>query len=63
MEQVLWVRCPSSHPTNSVRALKETQTIDPNQEKLPTGLNLSSTTIRLLREGAMVPLYQLSEGQ
>jgi len=27
----LWARCPSCHPTNSVKALKETQSTDHNQ--------------------------------
>jgi len=30
-----WPRCPSCHPTNSVKALKETQSIDPNQVTWP----------------------------
>jgi len=29
----LWARCPSSHWTNSVKALKETQSTDPSQVK------------------------------
>jgi len=29
--RVLWARCPSHHPMNSVEALKEAQSTDPNQ--------------------------------
>jgi len=45
------VRCPSCHPTNSVKAPKETRSTDPNQERSSNGLNLSSNTTRLLTEG------------
>jgi len=33
----LWARYPAGHPTNNVKALKETQNTNPNQEALPTG--------------------------
>jgi len=43
----LHARCPSCHPTNSVKALQETQSTDPNQWP---GLILSSSTTGLLTE-------------
>jgi len=49
-----WPECPSCHLTNSVKALKETQSIDPNQ---CPDLILSSSTTGLLTEGA--PVRQL----
>ena len=39
--------CPSCYPTNSVKTLKATQSIDRNQEKLPTNINLSWSSHRL----------------
>jgi len=53
----LRVRCPSCHPTNSVKALKETQSSDPNQR---LGVILSSTSTGLLRERVLAPLWQPS---
>jgi len=48
-------RCPSHHPDNSVKALKETQSTGPNQ--LP-GLALTSPITGVLRQS--VPSSQLS---
>ena len=47
--------CPSCHQTNSVKALKETQNTDLNQEKssIHSGCSLSSCTAKLVREGAL----------
>jgi len=49
---------PSCHPTNSVKALKETQSTGPNQWP---GLILSSFSTRLLTQGALLPLCWLSD--
>ena len=49
--------CPSCHPTSSVKALKETQSTDPNQWP---GLVLSSSTTEFLKEGELNEL-QLSQ--
>ena len=57
----LWDKQPSCHPTNSVRALKEIQSTDPNQGTSLTGLIISSSTTRLLRKDALLPLHQLSD--
>jgi len=46
----LWSRCPSCRPTNSIKALKETQNIDSNLGKLLPGLILSLSTATLLGE-------------
>jgi len=48
----------SCHPTNSVKALKETQSSDLNQW---SGLVLSSSTTRLLKEEVLLPLRRLSD--
>jgi len=62
----VWARCPSCHPTNSVRAWKKNQRTDPNQEKSSAGLNPSSfkhceTTTNLLHsQPALLPLWQLA---
>jgi len=42
--QVLQVRCHSCHPTNSVEALKETQSNDLSQGRSPTSFIISSST-------------------
>jgi len=57
----LWVRCPSCHPINCVKALKETQSTDKNQEKSPAVFIHSSSTTGLLTEGAWLPLHWLSD--
>jgi len=44
------------HSTNSVDGLKKTQTSDPNQNPITI---LSSSSIGLLREGALAHLRQL----
>ena len=49
---------PSCHPTNSVRALKETQSVDCSHWP---GLILSSYTTRLLKELALLLLWWLSD--
>jgi len=54
---VLWAACPSSHQTTSIKALKETQSTNPNQWP---GLILSSSTTGLLMEEGLLPLYRLS---
>ena len=41
---ILQARCPACHGTNSIKAQKETESTDPKQEKLPTGL-LSSLNV------------------
>jgi len=46
--------CPSCHPTISVKALKETQSTNPNQ---CPDLILSSSTNGLLMEGELIPLH------
>ena len=62
LEKNLWesmflrARCPSYHPTISVKSSKETQTTDPNQWP---GLILSSSATRHLTDGAPLPLCQL----
>ena len=53
---VLWARCPSCHPTVSVKALQGTQNTNPNQWP---GLILSSSTTRFLT--ALLPLRWLSD--
>jgi len=53
-QDFLWAVCPSSYPTNSVEALKETQSTEPNQYH---GLILSSTG--LLTERVLLPVCQL----
>jgi len=53
----LWSRCPSIklNPAVSVRVLMETQNTDPTRENHPTtGLILQLSTIRLLRERALL---------
>ena len=57
-QRFLQVRCPSCHP---IKALKESQMINhwPNQEKSPTGPILLSSTTRLQKEGAWLPLCWL----
>ena len=57
----LRVRCPSCHPINCVKALKETQSTDKNQEKSPAGIILASSPTGLLREGAWLPWHWLSD--
>jgi len=54
---ILQARCPSCHPTTGVKALKGTQSTNPN--KWP-GFILSSSTIRFLTEGALILLCWLS---
>jgi len=48
----LHARCPSCHPTRSVRALKGTQNTNPNQWP---GLILTSSTTGLLTDGSPTP--------
>jgi len=50
-------RCPSCHPSSRVKALKETQSTDPNQWH---SFILSLFTAWLVTEGALPTLYQLS---
>jgi len=51
--------CPSDdHPTNSVKALKETQSSDSSQW---SGLILSSSTTGLPAEEALCPLWQIAD--
>jgi len=54
----LWARCPSCHPTNSVKALKGTQSTDHNQW---SDLILSSSTTGLLMEGTLLHLHRLRQ--
>jgi len=42
------------HPTNGVKAPKETQSADANQEKSPTIFILSSSISALLRDGTLL---------
>jgi len=58
MDSLLWARCPSRHPTNSVKAPKETQSTDTNQWP---GLILSSSATRLLTERVFLPSCRLSD--
>jgi len=52
---------PSRHWTDSVKALKETQSTEKSvSEKSLTGLILSSSGSGLLWEGAVLPLHQFS---
>jgi len=53
----LWAGCPFCHPTFSLKALRGTKSTNPNQWP---GLKLSSSTTRLLMEGVLLPLHQLS---
>jgi len=34
----VWARCPSCHSVNNVKELDESQNIDPNKRKSPTGV-------------------------
>jgi len=52
----LWAGCPSCHPVINIKALMGTQCTDPKQW---LGLILSSSTIRLLNELVLLPLYLL----
>jgi len=54
----LWSGCPSCHPTIGVKALKGTQSTDPNHWP---GLIFFSSTTGLLAEGALLPLRRLFE--
>ena len=65
LEENLWrlvdlefsqARCPCCHPTSSVKALKETQSTNPNLD-----LVLSSSRTGLLAEGELLPLQRLSD--
>ena len=42
--RLLRTRCPSCHPTNSVKVLRETQNACPDQGRSPTGVILPSST-------------------
>jgi len=55
---LLQAGCPSRHPTISVKAVKGTQSSNPNQWP---GLILSSSTTELLMEGALLPLCRVSD--
>jgi len=54
-ERFLWARCLSRHTTNSVKALKETKSIDINQQ---SGL-VSSSDTGLLNDGPLLHLHWL----
>ena len=56
-EWYLWAGCPSCHLSISVKALKRTQSTNPNQWPR---LILSSSTAGLLTEEALLPLCRLS---
>jgi len=51
---LLWAGCLSCNSANSVKALKETQSTDPNQGTLLAGLILSLSISGLLKEEVTV---------
>jgi len=60
LEENLWkqaakvlfgVTCPSRHQINNVRASGETKSNNPNHEKSPAGVILSSATTGFLKSG------------
>jgi len=51
---ILSYRCPSGHPANNVKTLKERRSTDLNQRKLLPGLILSSSIMRLLRRDVVL---------
>jgi len=64
-QMFLWAACPSCHPTNSVKAPKETQSTVPNQW---SGLIFSSSTTQLVTDrhrsfyaGFLMPAPQMNK--
>jgi len=59
------VRCPSCHPTDSVRILKETQCTDPDQWPAPSSLHLPFDSWRIghccLYAGSLVLVQKTTE--
>ena len=54
----LQARCRSCRSSNSVKALKQTQSRDLNQLRGPI---ISSSTVRLLMEKVLLPVHHLSD--